>query len=436
MRPTPRAILLLALGVPAGIVLGLIAADYWLAAAVVAPALAFLGGVDVTLSPSRRRIGVDVRTPDAVHIGSPSRLVVTLRIGEPASAHRCELLCEVSAPLTAPAAVDVGSVPQGVTAVDVPIHPERRGRATVDRIWIRWRGPIGLIELIHCVDVDRPIDVIPNIGAVRAMAIQFHSRDATFGLKPDRLQGDGTEFAAMREYLPGLDLRSMDWKQSAKHRKLICKEFESDRSQPIVLAIDTGHLMREPLAGIPKLDHAINAALMIAYASLRAGDRVGTFGFDAQVRHFAVPKEGVSAFSRIQRNLAGFDYRTEETNFTLGMMDLLGRLNRRSLVIVMTEFVDTITADLMVENLGRLARRHLLLFVTLRSPDLEAFVDAAPGTFADVTRAVVADGFQRDRWVVLERLRRLGILCLEAPYAEIGTALVNRYLAIKRDGLI
>jgi uncharacterized protein (DUF58 family) len=115
-------------------------------------------------------------------------------------------------------------------------------------------------------------------------------------------------------------------------------------------------------------------------------------------------------------------------------------LRRRSLVVLITDFVDTVTAELMVENLGRLSSRHLVLFVTLQNPELSALVDAAPdstpGSMESVARSVVAEEFRRERLVVFERLRRLGVQCLEAPANRIGTDLINRYLAIKQREMI
>jgi len=114
----------------------------------------------------------------------------------------------------------------------------------------------------------------------------------------------------------------------------------------------------------------------------------------------------------------------------------MGRLNRRSLIVLMTEFVDTVTAELMVENVARLANRHLVLFVTLKDPQMDAMIDQHPRAFREVAESVAAEDMRRDRLVVLERLRRLGVQCLEAPHDRFGTDLLNRYLDIKRRELI
>jgi uncharacterized protein (DUF58 family) len=275
---------------------------------------------------------------------------------------------------------------------------------------------------------------------VRAAAIALSRQDSIFGNKDQRALGDGSEFDALRDYQPGFDRRAIDWKHSARHRRLVCKEFRSERNHQIVLALDTGHLMREPIAGVPRLDHAINAGLLLGYASLKGGDRVGLFGFDSRVRLYADPVGGVDRFARLLRLTAELDYAAEETNFTLGLTLLAQKLQRRSLIVLITDFVDTVTAELMLENLGRLAARHLVLFVTMQDPELRGLIDAAPdtvpGSLAAVARAVVADELRRDRLIVLERLRRLGVQCLEAPAGRIGTDLINRYLAIKQREMI
>jgi len=271
---------------------------------------------------------------------------------------------------------------------------------------------------------------------VHGTALQFFVQETIYGIKAQHQRGEGAEFEALREYMPGLDSRFIDWKHSARHRKLLCKEFRIERNHQVIMAFDTGHLMLEPVEGLTRLDHAINAALVLAWISLQGGDLVGTYGFDAVVRQYLGPLRGVSSFPRIQRATAELDYRYQETNFTLGLAELNARLKRRALVILFTDFVDTITAELLVESMQRMANRHLVVFVTQRGSVLQRAVDAAPRHFADVAKAVIAQDFLRDRSIVFERLQRLGIHCLDVPSGGLSVALINRYLLIKQRGLI
>jgi uncharacterized protein (DUF58 family) len=303
----------------------------------------------------------------------------------------------------------------------------------VERAWIRYRGPLGLMAAVVVVDLDREAVVVPNLGPVHSTALRFaDDRSFRAGLKIERYTGDGTEFDSLREHVLGDDPRSLDWKSSARHKKLVSRQFRAERNHQIILALDTGRLMSEPVAGIPKLDHAVTSALLLSYVSLRAGDRVGWVTFDARVGQYVEPQSGVRGFGVLTQVAGRIDYSEVETNFTLGLTSLAQRLSRRSLVVVITDFVDTITAELMVENLDRLARRHAVVFVALQDPGLAAVAERRPGDLVDLNRAVVAGTLLRDREVLLKRLRRRGIEPIDAPPSQVSTRLINSYLEIKR----
>ena len=279
--------------------------------------------------------------------------------------------------------------------------------------------------------------MVPDLQPVRAAALRyFGSHDLSTGVQVERFVGDGSEFDSLVEYVPGLDPRAISWKASARHRRLLCQDFRAERNHQVVLALDTGHLMAEPLLGIPRLDHAIGSALLLAYVSLRLGDRVGLFGFDRAARVYAPPQGGLLAFPRLLTASAQLAYSTEETNFTLGLAELSARLRRRSLVVVFTDFTDTVTAELMLENLQRLSRRQLVVFVTLRDPSLDRVALSAPERLTGLYRAVTAAELLRERGRVLARLRGMGITCVDAAPGQVSSPLLNRYLDIKRRELI
>ncbi len=435
ISPTPRAIGLAAALFPVALLPALVhprLVGAWLVAAAIVLAAT---GLDAILSLPPRRLAVDVALPDGLAVGEPGAAVVTLRA--PRAVRGVELLVDLHADLAPqpPRSVDLAA--GAPTPVEVRLVARRRGTPTVDEAWLRWTGPLGLARRRKRVPVGRAVPVAPNLQPVRAAALRFFgSRELTTGVQVERFVGDGSEFDALVEYVPGLDPRAISWKASARHRRLLCQEFRAERNHQVVLALDTGHLMAEPLGAMPRLDHAVTSALLLAYVSLRLGDRVGLYGFDRAARVWAEPQGGVGAFPRLKALSAQLDYSTDETNFTLGLTELSTRLRRRSLVVVFTEFVDTVTAELMIENLGRLARRQLVLFVALRDPALDAAARARPGRLGDVYRSVVASDFVRERERVLLRLRRLGVLCVDAAPGELSARLLNRYLDVKRRELI
>ncbi|MCK5749883.1 MAG: DUF58 domain-containing protein, partial [Oricola sp.] len=250
-------------------------------------------------------------------------------------------------------------------------------------------------------------------------------------------RGEGAEFDALREFQAGMDYRAIDWKQSARHRELLTREFRNERNHSIVFAVDSGRLMSEAVEDdLSRLDHALNAALLMAFVSLRFGDRVGFFAFDSRPRLKTGAASGQHAFALLQKMTARIEYSTEETNYTLGLTELAAHLERRSLVIMFTDFADSTGAELMLANVAPLMKRHLVVFVAFRDAELERLINHEPENADDVTRAVIADSLQRERDLVISKLQRMGALIVDAPSDEIGAGLINQYLKVKKRSLL
>jgi len=436
IRPTARAVVVFAAGIPVALLIVVLLPDlWWITFDYGALALVVIA-TDALLAFSPRQLNVKTSLPDRLYIGEHGAIGVTIAATRYQRAVRFEVLAEQRGDLEA-AEIALVELERGQPArVALKLVPLRRGRVHVAQIWLRWRGPLGLVEHVRRVAVERTIDVLPNVRGVHGVALQFYAQEAIYGIKSQHEKGEGAEFESLREYSPGLDSRFIDWKHSARHRKLLCKEFRTERNHHVIMAFDTGYLMLETVDGITRLDHAINAGLLLAWVSLQSGDLVGSYGFDAAVRHYLAPIRGVAGFARIQRATGELDYHHQETNFTLGLAELNVRLKRRALVILFTDFVDTVTAELMIESMQRVANRHVVIFVTQRGSVLQRAVDAPPERFEDVAQAVIAHDFLRERSIVFERLERLGVHCLDVPSRGLSVALINRYLLVKQRGLI
>jgi uncharacterized protein (DUF58 family) len=433
--PTSRAVLLAAAGFPLALVPVLARPGLWGLWFACAALSVFAFGLDAVLALPPRRLEVEVETPDQLAVGTAG--TVKVRLSAPRAISRLEVLLDLHEDFEPAGPVQVALAARRPAAVEVPLRARRRGLHTVDAVWCRWTGPLGLVGRRLRRPLARKVAVVPDLRPVRAAAFRyFGSRELEAGVQVERFVGDGSEFDALVEYVPGLDPRAISWKASARHRELLCQQFRAERNHQVVLALDTGHLMAEPLEGLPRLDHAVASALLLAYVGLRLGDRVGLFGFDKITRAWAEPQGGLGAFARLSAMSAQLAYSTEETNFTLGLTDLSTRLRRRSLVIVFTDFTDTVTAELMLENLQRLARRQLVVFVALRDVALDALALDPPRRLTRLYQAVTAADFVRERELVLARLRRMGIACVDAAPGLVSSRLVNKYLDIKRRELI
>lgn len=425
----------MAVGAPVALLLGLIAPGWWVVAGGWVALILGLTLADALIGPGRGDVTIEVDAPLAIGITGEGVMTASAAFAgraPPGARFAFEVNDRLAVSPDRPVARAVG----GVASASARLTPRRRGEGRILGLWLRWPGPLGLVWKQLRVAPARAVAVTPNIQAVKETALRLFSRDALFGLKTQLETGEGADFHALRDMVGAMDTRVIDWKQSARHGKLLGKEFRTERNHPIVMAIDTGRQMCEPRGGVPGVDLALNAALLLAYVCLKLGDRVGMYGFDDKPRLFTGLQDGPRGFDRLRRLSASLDYSTEETNYTLGLTQLGGVIKRRSLIVVFTDFVDTTTAERMIETLTRLARRHRVLFVAPRDEDLEAIQRRRPVTADDVTRAVTAAALLRDRELVIARLRRLGIQILDAPAARLGPALIAAYLDLKRRDLM
>jgi uncharacterized protein (DUF58 family) len=426
-------ILIAAATAPAALAVALAAPLYWSAGLELLVLLIALALADALAGAAPKDAMPHVEGPVAVGVGETFTVTASVRFPR-RSPGRLDYALGVEGPLAAPAGLRARAGKDGAAAFD--LRTERRGTARIATLWLRWAGPLGLVWKQRRLDVGRDMLITPDIKAVRDISVHMQTRDAMHGAKAQLQVGEGAEFEALASYRQGMDRRAIDWKQSARHSALIAKEYRTERNNNIVMALDAGRAMSEPLGDVPRIDRAVSAALLTAFVALKDGDRVGLFSFDSHPRAASRPIGGPRAFSTLQRVAASIGYSTSETNYTLGIATLAADLNRRSLIIVFTEFADTISAELMLGAVGTLLRRHLLLFVVPKDEELEALAAAEPATAEDVSRAVTAAGLLRERRLVLTRLRHLGVHVLEAAAAETGPALVNTYLGFKRRSLL
>lgn len=434
-RPTARAALFFALSIPLALLIVMAYPALWYVSLYYPCILVVLMLADMGAMLPRRRLELEVSAPARLYIGERGAATVRLRTpgwsGKTPIAAIAELNGETDEASTVSGRLAGGSLDLGL-----PLVPRRRGVVEIPRVWLRWTGPLGMVEQRVRHACGLRVDVVPNIRGIHEEALNFFSNDSMIGLKSQRLRGEGVEFDNLCEFASGMDNRFIDWKRSARHRKLLAKEFRQERNHQIMLGFDTGHLMLEPIDGVPRLDHAIRAGLMLGWTSLHGGDVVGGCGFDARFRGIIQPGRGMPYFTQLQRFVAGLDYHTEETNFTLGLTELNARLKRRGLVVLFSEFVDSISAELLMESLQLLARKHLVIFVTLKDPMLREMAQRSPDSFHHAAESVFAGDFLQERAVVLERVARMGVHCLDVPAAGMAGALLKRYVLVKQRGLL
>ncbi|WNO54776.1 DUF58 domain-containing protein [Stakelama saccharophila] len=414
--PGRRAIYLVAGAAPVALVAGVLVPGGWLAILAWIALIVILTLVDALLTPRPPRT-LDLAAPPSIWVGD----TVILRPdgSMQADAHGLHYAADIGPPLA--------EVPGS------PLHyaATRRGQAALRRIWARRRGPLGLAWRQVTRTSDRVIRILPNLRPVREQGMRQYLRSTRFGARMRAESGDGSEFQALTDFQPGMERRAIDWKASARHASLLAREYRTERDNAIVLAVDAGRAMADPLQGVPRVDHAVSAALLAAFVALKAGDCTRLFSFAAQPGIDSGTVAHARGFAEIHRSAAAIDYGAQESNYTLCLSALDAKLRRRSIILLFTEFTDPTSAELMLAAARRVARRHRLIFVIFDDVELEAIRDARPRAADDVVRANAAHELLRERRIVVERLKRLGIDVIQARPDAMPLTLVDRYLSLR-----
>jgi uncharacterized protein (DUF58 family) len=334
------------------------------------------------------------------------------------------------------------SVDQGELAFDLPPHArrvvsyelcgERRGQFTFGDLHLRLEGRLGLGSRIVVVPAAAEVRVYPNLRGPRRYELAarlgaLHS----VGVHNRRQHGGSGQFEELREYVPGDPFRALDWKASAKRRHPITRVLGREEDQTVLIAIDAGRLMASRLDAFTKLDHAINAALLLSWVALRASDRVGLLVFADEVTTFVPPSQGRAQYGRILDAVFAVEAKPTYVDFKRLAQFVRTRVPRRALFVVFSDLLDDSQALPLVAAAPQLRGKHVPLCVTLSDPTAQELARSQVATSSDAYRRAAAADVLAERAGAKVRLSKAGIGLVEAPAGELAVATVNRYLELK-----
>jgi uncharacterized protein (DUF58 family) len=325
--------------------------------------------------------------------------------------------------------------PLGEARELVAVIPVRRGRERAGGFVVDSTGPLGLGRRRCRVDLPWDAAVYPPLVSVRLRAsVAQAQRRREQGITPLRRIGEGRLFESLREWVPGDDLRHIDWKATARRRKVITRQYEAERRQQVLLVLDTGRLLTADIAGVSRLDYVVQAALELAYAATQHDDNVGVMAFADGVQHFVAPQRGRLALKRVLDVLAVVEPRLVEPDYPGAFRYLAARNRKRALTVLFTDVIDRFASDALVANVASLRPRHLPLAVTLKNPELERVAALRPVSAHDAFRKAAAEELLGARDQALGHMRRAGVLVLDVPPDRAAQAVVAKYLELKRRG--
>ncbi len=435
LLPTLRLIGLLLLGAPLWL-LALLFPGGWLAGLLYFVLIIVLSWRDAATIPPASKLLATRQLPPrfALDVDHSVKLILTNLSAAPVQVSvRDELPDMFEAKTELP---EVTLPAGGEARLSYDVRPLSRGAHSFGDVILRVRGERGLVQKQLALAVADTAKVYPNFrGADQYQLLaQIDQRDEVVR-KPRPFKAAGTDFESLRPYIPGEDPRNMDWKATARRGAPISRNKQVEKGQQLAVLLDAGRLMAETIGKYSKLEHALKATVMLSYVVQKRGDALSVASFSNKIESFLPTVRGPSLLPRVLESLYAVQVRPVESDYWQAIAQVLMLLNRRSLVILLTDVLDASASAGLINNLSRAAEKHLVLCVVLSEPAVGEMARAVPATVQDTYRKAAACDQLRRRRLALENMRSRGILVLETDPAHLSVHLVKRYLEIRQANL-
>lgn len=432
--PVPsRRLALLAAALSAAVLL--LPLEMPLALVVVDGLLLLVAVVDWRLAASPSTLAVDRQLPAVLPLGGIGP--VTWRVTNPGRRTVSVGLADELAPslgadtrrahLVVPAG---GSATAGTT-----IRPTRRGRFEPTALTLRVNGPLGLAARQGTVDVPAVLRVHPRYRSKEQAELRIErARILEIGLRSAKGRGSGTEFEALRDYSVDDETRRIDWSATARAGRPIVRTYRAERNQSVLCLLDLGRTMAARVEDVPRVEHAMDAVMMLTHVAGRLGDRVGLLAFDRQVRAVVPPRGGPHQLRRVTEAMYDLEPALVESDHRLAFATALSRFRRRSLVVLSTELAEQALDETLLPALPLILRDHLVVIASVVDPAVARWAAARPEDAGDAYRRAAAISALEERRRVVSRLRGMGATVVDAAPGDLAPRLTDTYLKVKATG--
>jgi len=300
---------------------------------------------------------------------------------------------------------------------------------------VRFRSRLGLFWRQHAYATQQPIKVYPNLHDLRRYDLVVRrGLLLEAGTRAARRFGPGTEFERLREYVPDDEFRRINWKATARRGIPIAAEYETERSQNVLVVLDAGRLMAAVAKGLTKLDHSLNAGLLLAYAAGLRGDRVGLLAYADRVSAYLPPRRGRRAFLSIMDHLYRLEPQLTESDHARAFAYLGAQNLSRSLLVLFTDLADPDPSKSLIAHLARASKRHLPALVTISDPALVGPAEREARDAQELYEKAVAQRMLEERRQVMATLSHRGVITLDLPADRLSAQVVATYLELKARG--
>ena len=326
---------------------------------------------------------------------------------------------------------------QEKTEINYFLRPTERGEYLFGSLNIYVKSPLKLISKRYTFGTGQMVPTYPSYIQLRKYdLIAFSNKLFQHGLKKIRRIGHTMEFEQIKEYVQGDDMRTINWKATAKKNALMINQFQDEKSQNVYMVIDKGRVMKMPFNDLSLLDYAINATLVLSNVILKKNDKAGMFTFSKKVENRIVAERRSSQMNLILENLYNIKTNYFESDFSRLYVDVKKHINQRSLIVLYTNFETLDGLNRQLPYLKGIAKNHLLMVVFFKNTELNDLIDKKAENIQEIYDKVIAEKFDFEKRLIVNELRKYGIYALLTQPESLTIDTINQYLEIKARGIL
>lgn len=397
--------------------------------------LVVLALVDALLAPSPEVVRVERLLPDVISLDVPGE--VHWHVTNPTKrALSIDIADELAPSLRARTRRVRVRVPAGRMAeVRTRFRPARRGKFRIDELVVRVEGPLGLAAVQKARHRSDTMRVFPPFKSRDEAELRINkARLLEIGLRTAQGRGGGTEFDQLREYTPDDEFKRIDWPATARLGKPIVRTYRAERNQVVINLLDNGRVMAARVDDVPKVEHAMDAVMMLTAVSCGLGDRAGLVAFDSEVRSIVSPGAGRAQLGRVTEAMYALEPQLVESDYLGAFTQTLARFRRRAMLVLYTDLVEQAVSETLLPALPLISKSHIVLIASVQDPAIVRWARTSPTTEEEVYRKAAAVLALDERARTKAMLRGLGATVVDAPPGKLASQLADAYLRVKATG--
>lgn len=317
------------------------------------------------------------------------------------------------------------------------LEPKERGEYNFGALNIYASSPIGFVSKRFIFQKDTSLASYPSFIHLRKYELMALQNEFLLGgIKKIRKLGHTMEFEQIKEYIPGDDVRTINWKATSKTNRLMVNQFQDEKSQRIFMLIDKGRTMKMPFNGLSLLDYSINATMALSHIILKKGDRAGMMTFSKKAENKIAAENKSGQLKKISESLYNIKTDFFESDFNRLYQDVKYSINQRSLVLLFTNFETLDGLNRQMKYLRGIAKNHLLVVVFFKNTEIQKLIHTNPETTQGIYDEIIAEKFEFEKKLIIQELRKYGIYSVYTLPENLNVDVINKYLEIKARGIL